>query len=96
MEYIVFIHNNTDSETDSEQWDEFFVTARKSGHFKGGSAIGKGYVVGSKNVPSITDTVGGYMRFDADTLQEVLDLLDSHPVVINGGTVEVCEMPKTP
>ena len=49
-----------------------------------------------KKVPSITDTVGGYMRFDADTLQEVLVRLDSQPVVINGGTVEVCEMPKTP
>ena len=49
MEYIVFIHNNTDSETDSEQWDKFFFTARKSGHFKGGSAIGKGYAVGKKS-----------------------------------------------
>ena len=95
MQYIVFIHKNTDSETDSEQWNEFFNTARKSGLFKGGSAIGERYPVGPKSVTPITDSIGGYMRFDADNIQDLLTLLNNHPVVINGGTVEVCEMPKT-
>lgn len=95
MEYIVFIHKNTDSETDSEQWDTFFNTARQSGLFKGGSAIGERYVVGSKSVTPITDSIEGYMRFDADSFQDLLALLNDHPVVLNGGTVEVCEMPKT-
>ena len=27
--------------------------------------------------------------------KELLDLLNAHPVVLNGGTVELCETPKT-
>ena len=39
--------------------------------------------------------IGGHMRFNAHDLEEILTLLHSHPVVVNGGTVEVCELPKT-
>ena len=95
MQYIVFIHDNADVKSSGEQWDAFFKTARESGLFKGGSALGGRYAVGSKAVPPITDAIGGYMRFDASNLQEILTLLEVHPVVVNGGTVEVCEMPKT-
>lgn len=95
MEYIIFIHKNTDTPTTDDQWNTFFTTARQSGLFKGGSAIGERYAIGTKEVTPITRTVGGYMRFDADSLEELQALLETHPVVVNGGTVEICEMPKT-
>ena len=35
------------------------------------------------------------MRFDADSLDALTDLLKCHPTVVHGGTIEICEMPKT-
>jgi hypothetical protein len=35
------------------------------------------------------------MRFDADDKQALLDLLATHPNLVHGGTVELCELPKS-
>ncbi len=35
------------------------------------------------------------MRFDADDLNALRALLEDHPVVKHGGTIELCEMPKS-
>ena len=48
-----------------------------------------------REAPDITEHVGGYMRFDADCLDKLTELLIHHPTVVHGGTIEVCEMPKT-
>ena len=95
MEYITFMHSNTDSASSGDEWDRFFELAKESGLFRGGSAIGKRWTVGDKDVPDVTEHVGGYMRFDADSADELTELLEQHPTVVHGGTVEVCEMPKT-
>ena len=95
MEYITFMHGKKASGATAEEWDRFFDLAKKSGLFRGGSAIGQRFTIGEKEVPDITDNVGGYMRFDAESLDELTDLLKQHPTVVHGGTVEVCEMPKT-
>lgn len=34
------------------------------------------------------------MRFDADSLEAVTLLLERHPLVVHGGSVELCEMPR--
>lgn len=95
MEYITFMHSNTDTESSQELWDAFFKIVRESGLFRGGSAIGARSTVGTKAVPDVTHHIDGYMRFDADDLEELEDLLKSHPTIINGGTIEVCELPKS-
>lgn len=95
MEYILFIHNNTDSATTKAQWDAFFVEANKSGVFLGGSEIVNCTVVGNKPVADITNEIGGFMRFESEDKNKILALLEKHPVVIQGGTVSLCEMPKT-
>jgi hypothetical protein len=33
------------------------------------------------------------MRFDSEDKQQIIDLLEKHPVVIHGGSAELCEMP---
>lgn len=33
------------------------------------------------------------MRLDSDDPVQLHELLESHPVVLNGGTIELCEMP---
>jgi len=98
VEYITFIHKNVHpgapGETE-EEWDRFFAVAKESGLFRGGSAIARRTTIGSGGIADITERIGGYMRFDADSLDALTDLLKRHPTVVHGGTIEICEMPKT-
>ncbi len=95
MQYIALIHKNTDSTPATYEWDRFFAAAKATGMFKGGSEIGSRYTVGQKAVSDITESVGGYMRFDSDDLERLQALLEDHPVAKHGGTIELCEMPKS-
>ena len=94
MEYIVFIHNNTDKETADEQWHSFFSLATDSGIFQGGSEIYNPLSIGNKTIPNITDNIAGFMRFETKDKNKLLTLLENHPVIIEGGSLEICEMPK--
>lgn len=94
MEYILFIHNNTDSDTTDEQWNSFFTEANNSGVFIGGSEISNQIQIGKKHVKNITDKIGGFMRFESEDKNKIFSLLEKHPVIIQGGTLELCEMPK--
>ena len=72
-----------------------FELARESGLFRGGSAIGNRTTIGDKEVPDVTAQIIGYMRFDADSIDELNALIKQHPVVAHGGTIEICELPKS-
>jgi hypothetical protein len=93
-QYILLIHGNAKTEPTPHEWEQFFTTARQSGLFEGGSAIGERVVIGARTAVSSGHLVG-YMRFDAPDKQKLMDLLNGHPVVIRGGSVELCEMPKS-
>ncbi len=95
MQYIALIHNNTDSTPTTDEWDRFLDAAKATGMFKGGSEIGSRIVVGRKAVSDTTQSLGGYMRFDSDDLKRLQELLEDHPVIKHGGTIELCEMPKS-
>lgn len=95
MEYILFIHKNVDQPTTEDQWNAFFSAANESGIFSGGSEIRKSIQIGFKKVPLTTKSVVGCMRFETDDISQVHKLLELHPVFIQGGTLELCEMPKT-
>ena len=95
MQYLLLIQNNAQSPTTPAEWDRFFAAAQASGMFKGGSALGDRTVVGDTTSAQSTKHIGGYMRFDSDDRAKLLELLKQHPVVLHGGSVELCEMPKT-
>jgi len=95
MEYFTFMHNNRDSAYSEGEMDRFLEMARESGLFRGGSGLGKRTTVGEKEVENLRDHIGGYMRFDADRYGDLVELLEQHPCVVGGGTVEVIEMPKS-
>jgi hypothetical protein len=94
-QYILLIQDNVKTRPTGEDWEKFFVLAQRSGLFRGGSEIGTRQVVGDLVSAQSTAHVSGYMRFDSDDRQAVLDLLKVHPVVLHGGSVELCEMPKS-
>ena len=94
MEYITFMHGNAAREGTPEEWDAFFDHAKQSGLFRGGSAMGKRWTIG-KEADTASDALAGYMRFDAESVDDLLELLQSHPVIAHGGSIEICEMLKT-
>ena len=94
-QYILLVQNNVKSDPTSEEWDTFFAAAQQSGIFKGGSEIGYRTVVGDTQSAKMTDHIVGFMRFDSDDKRIILDLLERHPVVVHGGSVELCEMPES-
>ena len=95
MKFNLFIHNNTDSDPTKEQWHDFFSTAKGSGIFSGGSEISNQICMGKKPVQYITKSIGGYMRFEAENEYLVFQLLEKHPVFMQGGTLELCETPES-
>lgn len=78
-----------------EQWSSFFAKATESGMFNGGSEIGKSTLLGSNSVSPVTNSAVGYMRFETDNIDKLHKLLGAHPAYINGGTLELCELPTT-
>jgi len=95
MDYLLLIHKNADSPISSQQWNTFFNAANASGFFRGGSEISNRVMLGSKTVPNTCDAIGGFMRFESDDISALLSLLEKHPVVLQGGSLELCEMPVT-
>lgn len=91
-QYILLIQNNAKSQSSPEEWDTFFSLARESGLFRGGSALGKREIIGDTATAKASDFIGGYMTFDSEDKNLIIDLLQQHPVVIHGGSVELCEL----
>ncbi len=94
-QYLLLIHGNLTSDTTPAEWEAFFIAARQSGFFSGGSEVGRREVIGDLQSAKPTDHIVGYMRFDTDDKQALLDLLKLHPTVLHGGSVELCELPKS-
>ena len=92
MEYIVFNYRSA-SPSSTEEWSEFLEFARGSGMFRGGSEISRGFIVGPGPDPDITARIEGFMLFETDSPDDLRELLQKHPTVVHGGTVEVCGMP---
>lgn len=95
MQYILLIQGNTKSEPTADEWHQFFTTAQQSGLFKGGSAIGYRSFIGDAKSAKPSNHIVGFMRFDSTDKQKLIDLLQKHPVVLRGGSIELCEMPKS-
>jgi len=98
VEYILLIHNNAEKAATEEQWNMFFQAATQSGLFAGGSEIAKGELIGSKDAELLSCRLAGHMRFRAGAKTELVKLhrlLKMHPTVLQGGTIELCAMPKS-
>jgi hypothetical protein len=92
-EYIFLMHD--DAEDDEDAWEPYLHKLQQGGFFQGGSAIGDGICVRKTGTPvSITTHLAGYIRVNADNIEQAKSLLIGNPVLEAGGTVEIRELPK--
>ena len=94
-QYLLLIHRNAKRKPTPDDWEKFVTAAKASGLLRGGSELGDRLLVGDTQSVQPTSHIGGYMRFDAEEKSKLLELLQIHPVVAGGGTIELCEMPRS-
>jgi len=76
-------------------WERYFAMLRASGRFAGGSSIGGGVCVNTSGAAQeITTHLSGYIRVQAESLEQAKKLLVGNPVLESGGTVEIRELPR--
>ncbi len=103
-DYILLMHNDTQSEPTNAQWSAYFDALSASGAFQGGSAIGQGASFrrdggpAPKSTPKPTsassDHLTGFIRVSAASLSDAQTFLTGNPVYECGGTVEIRELPR--
>jgi len=93
-EYIFLMHD--DALGDENAWGPYLHRLQQGGSFEGGSAIGDGICVRKSGAPGpITNHIAGFIRVDADGIDQAKSLLVGNPVFEAGGTVEIRELLRT-
>ena len=76
-----------------QDWAPYIERMIATGKFRGGSGLGNGVVVSKRDDRSDQAcVVTGFMRFEAETIGEVRELVQGNPVYDAGGEVEVLEL----
>jgi len=93
-EYIFLMHD--DAIAGGRAWEPYLHRLQQGGYFQGGSAIGDGVCARKSGAPaSVTAHLTGFIRVNADSLDQAKSLLIGNPVFEAGGTVEIRELPRT-
>jgi len=74
----------------SEQWSNYIETLNSSAAFRGGSELGDGRCIGGD--PTELCTVSGFMRFEADSIEVGIELMQGNPLLSSDGVVEVLQL----
>lgn len=97
-DYLFLMHNDVapgSSEGSDTAWGRYISGLRSTGRFEGGSSIGDGVCVRKAGpLSEITAKLGGYIKVQAESLDEARKLLVGNPVFEAGGTVEIRELPR--
>jgi hypothetical protein len=93
-EYIFLMHD--DALGDEKAWGPYLHRLQQGGSFEGGSAIGDGICARKSGAPGpITSHIAGFIRVNADGIDQAKSLLVGNPVFEAGGTVEIRELLRT-
>lgn len=96
-DYILLMHDDAqDAEADTNRaWDKYLQRLQASGRFAGGSSIGPGACFSRRGATKATTAhLTGYLRVQAESLEEAKQFLAGNPVFEAGGTVEIRELPR--
>jgi len=77
-----------------EEWADYISKLSESGMFRGGSALGNGICVSQSNSETPC-TVTGFMRFEADDIGQIRNLIAGNPVYEAGEEIEILEIIET-
>jgi hypothetical protein len=81
---------------DEKGWEPYIQRLKRMGCFQSGSALGHGICARkSGEAPSVTAHLTGYIRVNADSLDQAKTMLTGNPLFEAGGTVEIRELPRT-
>ena len=90
-EYIMLMRGVDASRTTDVQWRTYINKLIETGKFRGGSAFGNGRCL-SQNSTEYKCINSGFMRFEANTIEEIEALVADNPVYQAGGEVELHEL----
>lgn len=96
-DYLFLMHNDVKDIAggQGEEWGAYLGMLQAAGVFQGGSAIGGGVCVSKGGVTAeITARVSGYIRVQAESLEQAREWVAGNPVFEAGGTVEIRELPR--
>ena len=95
-DFILLMHNDAVTPPEETGWGAYIEALIAAGGFDGGSSIGPGQCFRKMgDVPEIARHLVGYMRVQANSLEEAASRLAGNPVFEAGGTVEIRELPRT-
>ena len=94
-DYMLLMHDDPTKEPADAEWEAYFGMLSASGAFQGGSSIGAGatYSQGGAAGP-LSARLTGFIRVTARDLTDAQRFLKGNPVYVNGGTVEIRELPR--
>ena len=93
-EYLLLMHD--DATVEATAWEGYIRELVLSGVFRGGSAIGDGVCARKdKGERPMTPHLSGFMRIEAESLEQARAVLAGNPVYEAGGTVEIRELPRS-
>jgi hypothetical protein len=98
IDFILLMHNDSArpaNDSDDDPWGPYIERLKGLGRFRGGSAVGGGVCVNKAGTRvEVSAHIGGFITVQAESLEQVRELLDGNPVFEAGGTVEIRELPR--
>jgi hypothetical protein len=93
-DYIFVMHDDARG-AKNLNWEPYLAGLWRNAQFNGGSAIGGGECCSKLgSARDITGHLSGFIRVQAESLEDAKRLLDGNPVYEAGGTVEIRELPR--
>ncbi|MCA3695276.1 hypothetical protein [Aquidulcibacter sp.] len=92
-EFILLMHADTTSPEREAEWEAYIGRLIGAGIFQGGSSIGQGGTFRKQgDAAPLTRQLTGYIKIQAECLEEARAALAGNPTFESGGTVEIREL----
>ena len=92
-DFIVLMHADILHPEREEDWEPYIGRLISLGSFQGGSSIGQGQAFRKEGEAApLTRQLTGYIKIQADSLEEANAALEGNPTYEAGGSVEIREL----
>ncbi len=92
-DFMLLMHADTLRPEREEDWEPYIGRLIEAGCFQGGSSIGQGRTFRKEgDAGPLTRHLTGYIKIQAESLEEASAALTGNPTYEAGGTVEIREL----